>query len=80
MIGGKRSISVSEEFGVYRVKRDDGSLGVTGRTAEDALVRAFALTPEGCKDVRVHNTSDMGDLVEALLGTKRETETGRVAA
>lgn len=80
MIPAKRCIIITEEHELYRVQRLDGSLCAVGRTAEDALVRAFVLTPEGAPDVRVHNTSDMGELVEALLGARSKTETGRVAA
>lgn len=68
----KRELTISEEFGVYFVRVRHG-VGATGRTAEDAILRALKLTPGAVPQaLEIHSSHDMGEVIETLLGPKRE--------
>lgn len=61
----KRQIVLSEEFGVYRLEAEGGAIVVTGKNAEDVLLKALRRRDT----VGVPATSfEAGEVLEEILG------------
>lgn len=70
----RRTLTIEEEHGIYRVRRADGSLGAHGsRSLERAIITAATLAgvaEDG--ELEVRSLFEVGELFETLLGPKRD--------
>lgn len=73
----RRSITIEEEHGVFRVRRQAEPLGVA-RTLESALIKSAQRT--GIRFVESLNLFEASELLDELMGPRRERDDGPVAA
>jgi hypothetical protein len=66
----KRRLIIEEEFGVYAIKRGDDTLR-TGSTSLEKTLEAAAQS-QGATFTDAHSSFDVAELIETLLGPKRE--------
>lgn len=64
----KRSITISEEHGVYRVRCGEDLVGATGRNVEDTILRVGKI--RGLLPSEPMTAFEVFDLLEQLLGDK----------